>query len=146
MPGIADPDRLDAQREIIRLSLDAITDDIGIALRDADLKFPIFITVPASGDAVETLATPLDPTRTRLVTRTGNCVPDDPADDPQWQIARDGMRGYEHGDDRCRRDRQVNQPRPTIPDRIFHQVGHPSSRRPPARYLVKVGFAPHITI
>jgi hypothetical protein len=52
---------IDTQREIIRLSLDAITNDIGMALRDAGLTFPIFITVPYSGDALATLATPLDP-------------------------------------------------------------------------------------
>jgi hypothetical protein len=36
---------IDTQREIIRLSLDAITNDIGMALRDAGLTFRIFITV-----------------------------------------------------------------------------------------------------
>ena len=36
---------LDAQRDIIRQSLDAIIDEIGIAMRDAGLTFPVYITV-----------------------------------------------------------------------------------------------------
>src|SRR5271169_3076677 len=52
---------LDAQRENIKKSLDEITNDIGIALRDAGLTFPVFITVPTSGNALATIATPLDP-------------------------------------------------------------------------------------
>ena len=32
--------RLDAQRDIIRQSLDAITNDIGMAMRDVGLTFP----------------------------------------------------------------------------------------------------------
>ena len=37
-------DGLDAQRNIIRQSLDAIIDEIGIAMRDAGLTFPVYIT------------------------------------------------------------------------------------------------------
>ena len=55
-------DRLDAQREIIRASLDQIAADIGVALRDAALNFPVFLTVPNSGNSLATIATPLDPT------------------------------------------------------------------------------------
>ena len=33
-------DTLDAQRDIIRQSLDAITNDIGMAMRDVGLTFP----------------------------------------------------------------------------------------------------------
>ena len=33
-------DRLDAQRDIIRQSLDQITNDIGMAMRDVGLTFP----------------------------------------------------------------------------------------------------------
>ena len=54
-------DTLDAQRDIIRQSLDAITNDIGMAMRDVGLTFPVYITVRNSGDALVTIATPLDP-------------------------------------------------------------------------------------
>ena len=54
-------DKLDAQRDIIRQSLDAITNDIGMAMRDVGLTFPLYITVRNSGDALVTIATPLDP-------------------------------------------------------------------------------------
>ena len=57
-------DRLDAQRDIIRQSLDAITNDIGMAMRDVGLTFPLYITVRNSGDALVTIATPLDPSDT----------------------------------------------------------------------------------
>jgi hypothetical protein len=53
--------RLDAQRDIIRQSLDAIVNDIGIAMRDVGLTFPLYITVRDSGDALVTIATSLDP-------------------------------------------------------------------------------------
>ena len=62
-------DALDAQRDFIRQSLDAITNDIGMAMRDAGLTFPLYITVRNSGDALVTIATPLDPS------------------DPDWQQA-----------------------------------------------------------
>jgi hypothetical protein len=54
-------DRLDAQRAIIRQSLDAIINDIGMAMRDVGLTFPLYITVRNSGDALVTIATPIDP-------------------------------------------------------------------------------------
>ena len=54
-------DKLDAQRDIIRQSLDAIANDIGMAMRDVGLTFPVYITVRNSGDALVTIATPLDP-------------------------------------------------------------------------------------
>ena len=63
--------RLDTQRDIIRQSLDAITNDIGLAMRDVGLTFPLYITVRNSGDALVTIATPLDPP------------------DEQWQHARE---------------------------------------------------------
>ena len=64
-------DRLDAQRAIIRQSLDAIINDIGMAMRDVGLTFPLYITVRNSGDALVTMMTPLDPS------------------DEQWQHARE---------------------------------------------------------
>ena len=54
-------DRRDAQRDIIRQSLDDIANDIGIAMRDVGLTFPVYMTVRNSGDALVTIATTLDP-------------------------------------------------------------------------------------
>jgi hypothetical protein len=54
-------DALDAQRDFIRQSLDAITNDIGMAMRDVGLTFPLYITVRNSGDSLVTIATPHDP-------------------------------------------------------------------------------------
>jgi hypothetical protein len=55
---------LDAQRDVIRQSLDAIINEIGMAMRDVGLTFPLYITVRNSGDALVTIATPLDPSDT----------------------------------------------------------------------------------
>jgi hypothetical protein len=54
-------DRLDAQRDIIRESLSEIANDIGVAMRDVGLAFPVYMTVRNSGDALVTIATTLDP-------------------------------------------------------------------------------------
>jgi hypothetical protein len=54
-------DRLNAQRDIIRQSLDAIANQIGMTMRDVGLTFPVYITVRNSGDALVTIATPIDP-------------------------------------------------------------------------------------
>lgn len=48
---------LDRQRDIIRKSLDAIANDVSMALRDAGLAFPVCLTVPSSGDSLATIAT-----------------------------------------------------------------------------------------
>ena len=60
-PQTESDDRLNAQRDIIRQSLDAIANDIGMAMRDVGLTFPVYMTVRNSGDALVTIATPLDP-------------------------------------------------------------------------------------
>lgn len=52
---------LDAQRTMLRGTLPEIVSDIGMALHDVGLHFPIFITLPTSGNAIATIATPLDP-------------------------------------------------------------------------------------
>ena len=57
-------DTRDAQRDIIRQSLDAIANDIGMAMRDVGLTFPIYMTVRNSGDALVTIATTIDPSDT----------------------------------------------------------------------------------
>jgi hypothetical protein len=54
-------DGIDAQRSIIRQSLDEIANDIGTAMRDAHLDFPVGLTTPNSGHAIVTIVTPLDP-------------------------------------------------------------------------------------
>ena len=56
-----DDDRLNTQRDIIRQSLDDIANDIGMAMRDVGLTFPVYMTVRNSGDALVTIATTLDP-------------------------------------------------------------------------------------
>ena len=78
-------DGIDAQREMIRQSLDAIANDIGMALRDMGLRFPVYLTVPNSGEAFATFATPLDPSDddwaaasgivTRIVSKTLGDMP-----------------------------------------------------------------------
>jgi hypothetical protein len=55
-------DRLDAQRQIIRASLNEIANELGMIMRDEGLGFPVYITVRNSGDSLATIATTLDPT------------------------------------------------------------------------------------
>ena len=54
-------DELAARRDIIRHSLDEIASEVGMALRDVGLNFPVFLTVPNSGHSFATIATALDP-------------------------------------------------------------------------------------
>lgn len=54
-------DHLDANREVIRLSLDEIAVEVETALRDASLDFPLFFVIPNSGNAILAIATSLDP-------------------------------------------------------------------------------------
>jgi hypothetical protein len=54
-------DNLETQRSIVRQSLDEIANDVGIAMRDANLKFPFGLTVPGSGSSLVTMVTPIDP-------------------------------------------------------------------------------------
>jgi hypothetical protein len=56
-----DYDGLEAQKSIIRQSLDEIAADIGIALLKANLSFPIGLTTPSSGRAFLTIVTQNDP-------------------------------------------------------------------------------------
>ena len=51
-----------AQRDLIRQSLNKIANDLSMEMRDAALDFPVYMTVPRSGDSLATIATPLDPT------------------------------------------------------------------------------------
>lgn len=52
---------LNAQREVIRLALNELAIEVGTALRDANLDFPVYLTVPSSGSSLATMACPLDP-------------------------------------------------------------------------------------
>ena len=52
---------LDAQREIIRSNLTEIANDIGMAMRDVGLRFPVLFTVRDNGDSLATIATQVDP-------------------------------------------------------------------------------------
>ena len=54
--------QIESKREIIRACLADVVVEIGDRLREAGLNAPIFLTVPLSGDAIVTMATPLDPT------------------------------------------------------------------------------------
>ena len=54
-------DRIEADRTIIAQSLNDIVAEVGVAMRDATLNYPVFLCIPQSGDALVTLATPLDP-------------------------------------------------------------------------------------
>jgi hypothetical protein len=53
-------DNLDAQREVIRQSLDTMSAEMGIALKEAHLNFPLGLTIPSSGNAIVTMITPSD--------------------------------------------------------------------------------------
>jgi hypothetical protein len=61
MPQLIEPTTPDAQREIIKLALDEIAAQVGTALRDARLDFPVYLTVPNSGESLATMSCPLDP-------------------------------------------------------------------------------------
>jgi hypothetical protein len=65
MPQLIEPTEPDAQQEIIRLALDELAGEIGVALREEHLDFPVFLTVPNSGESLATMACPLDPTDTQ---------------------------------------------------------------------------------
>jgi hypothetical protein len=50
-----------ALRATIRTQLDALAAAIERALRAADLACPVFFSIPSSGEAILSFATPLDP-------------------------------------------------------------------------------------
>jgi hypothetical protein len=53
--------QIESKREIIRECLNEIIVDVERRMRAAGLNSAIFLTVPNSGDAVASIATPLDP-------------------------------------------------------------------------------------
>jgi hypothetical protein len=56
-----DDGELETQRSIIRESLDEFAEELRVALRGANLHYPIGLTVPLSGEALVTMVTPGDP-------------------------------------------------------------------------------------
>jgi hypothetical protein len=75
LPQILEPtstgDESEAQRAAIRLALDDIAIEVGAALRDAHLNFPVGLTSPSSGYALITMFTPVDPSEVDWVQATG---------------------------------------------------------------------------
>jgi hypothetical protein len=53
---------LDRQRVTLKGSINQIAAEVEVALRNAGIAFPIYITVRDSGDSLATIATPTDPT------------------------------------------------------------------------------------
>ena len=47
----ADDDKLGTQKSIIRQSLDEIASELGLAMRDTNLDYPVGLTVPTRGGA-----------------------------------------------------------------------------------------------
>jgi hypothetical protein len=72
-PQDAPDDNLETQRSIVRQSLDGIANDVGMAMRDARLDFPLGLTVPNSGYAITTMVTPVavDPSDADWLLATG---------------------------------------------------------------------------
>jgi hypothetical protein len=76
MPQIVEhePNETDAQLAIIRLALDDIAIEVGTALRDAHLDFPVGLAVPNSG-ALLTMVTLLDPSESDWSVPAGGKIP-----------------------------------------------------------------------
>ena len=54
-------DQCEARRKVIRGCLNEIATELGIRLREADLRHAVYLVVPTSGNAVLSMVTPLDP-------------------------------------------------------------------------------------
>ena len=52
---------LEAQRELVRKSLNEITAQLNTALVQAGLAYPVYMCVPTTGNSLLTFACPLDP-------------------------------------------------------------------------------------
>lgn len=57
----AEDDQLETQRAFLRKSLSEITGDVGVAMRDAGLTFPVSIIIPHSGNSFAMIGSPLGP-------------------------------------------------------------------------------------
>ena len=53
-------DKIEADREILRESLEEIVREVGTRMQEAGLCDPVFLTVPSGGRALMTMATPAD--------------------------------------------------------------------------------------
>ena|ERR1700722_1495623 len=53
--------KCETRRDIIRHSLDEIAAELGDRLREADLRHPVYLVVPSSGDALVSMMSPGDP-------------------------------------------------------------------------------------
>lgn len=58
---LAAHERIEAHREVIRLSLDDIAVEVETGLQNASLNFPVYLVVLSSGNSIVTIATLLDP-------------------------------------------------------------------------------------
>jgi hypothetical protein len=64
MPQLGNIEDFDQNREMVRQSRDAISADIGMAMRDAGLgAIPTYIVLSNSGNALAMVMTPLDPSQ-----------------------------------------------------------------------------------
>jgi hypothetical protein len=74
MPQIVEPTSVrgepEAQRAIVRLALDEIATEVGAAMRETRLDFPVGLAVPSSGYAFITMVTPVDPSEDDWVQAT----------------------------------------------------------------------------
>ena len=104
MPQLIEPTTPEAQREIIRQSLNEIAAEVATALRDAHLDFPVFLTVPNSGQVACNDGLSARPVRWRLVTCFSHRLSDHRATTGRRSAARTAitLRGGEC-DDGCRR-------------------------------------------
>ena len=53
--------KLESERATLRQSLDEMATGLGTALHEAGLNYPVYFTVPHSGDALATIITSVDP-------------------------------------------------------------------------------------
>ena len=82
---------------------DAIINDIGMAMRDVGLTFPLYITVRNSGDALGTIATPIDPSDEEWQQANGNRLSDSRREGWLCSVARTRtcLRYCERRGDKC---------------------------------------------
>lgn len=52
---------LEADRATLRQSLNDLATEVGTALREAGLSYPVYVSVPNSGDLLATIITSFDP-------------------------------------------------------------------------------------
>jgi hypothetical protein len=64
-------DRIGAQREIIAQSLSDIVAEVGAAMREVGLSYPVYLCIPGSGNAIIAVVTALDPSNDDWSIATG---------------------------------------------------------------------------